>query len=326
LHPKEVMTPTELRICTYNLENLFLGMEYYNGEDLSAVTEEQWRGFALAQFRRRQKPLFKLRGLAKAIRDIDPDVLMGVEVGGRESLENFNRYFLDEAYVPHFVETNSDRGIDLAYLVRKGLPDQFETRSNREMPLEVESYLRTYKARFARGVAELCMSRDGDLKMIFLLVHLKSKISSDQDYQGTDLRTAEARALARLYQSRREESPDVPIVIGGDFNAPLSSAEFDELRATDIQDSLELLGHPSVERTTLVFFDYLKRAHAETLDYLLVSPHLQDRIVPDKTGVYRYKTFYDIPLELPEELKEKRLQPSDHLPVVLTVRMEQSPR
>lgn len=316
------MTPSrELRICSYNLENLFLGMEYYNGEDLSTLTEEQWKGFALAQFQRRQKPLFKLRGVAKAIQDIDPDILMGVEVGGRESLENFNRHFLGDAYDIHFTESNSDRGIDLGYLTRKGLPYSFDTHSNREMPIEVESYLRTYKARFARDIAELCLSEGNELRMRFLLVHLKSKISSDQDYQGTDLRTAEARALARLYRARREETPDAPIVIGGDFNAPLSSQEFDELRATDVQDSLELLGHPTEERATLVFFDHFNRAHAEPLDYLLVSPHLEGRIVPEKTGVYRYKTFYDIPLDLPEERKERYLLPSDHLPVVLTVRI-----
>lgn len=313
------MGSRKLRICEYNVENLFLSLEYYRDQDLTTVTEDEWKSFALAQYQRRQKPLAKVRGVAKAILDIDPDILMLVEVGGKESLEHFNRYFLEDRYITYFIEGNSKRSIDLAYLVRKNLPYTIETRSNREIPVEVETYQGQYTARFSRDVAELRLHTDEGLKLILLLTHLKSKISSDEDYRGTDQRKAEAAALAKLYQSYRMILPGTPIVVGGDFNSPLHSGEFEDLVGTDIADFYEFITRPEEDRTTLIHFDFYNVAHPETLDYLLISPHLQTQIIADESYTYRYKGFYDIPNELPAERKERYQMPSDHFPVVLTL-------
>src|SRR4051794_1224904 len=111
----------ELTICEFNVENLFVSMAYYEGQDLAQVSEQQWKEFALPQLRKKQKPIWKLWGLAKAIDEIDADILMLAEVGGSESLETFNRCFLGERYEVFFVEGNASRGIDLGYLVKKDL-------------------------------------------------------------------------------------------------------------------------------------------------------------------------------------------------------------
>jgi endonuclease/exonuclease/phosphatase family metal-dependent hydrolase len=317
----------ELKICEFNLENLFISMEYYEGEDLEKISEEGWRWIALPQLRSRQKPLSKLWALARAILDIDADVLMLVEVGGKDSLESFNRHFLGDRYEPFFVEGNSDRGIDLGFLVRRGLAGlRAEARSNRDLPVEVMAYAGKYAARFSRDVAELRLSgSDAQLRLILLLVHLKSKISKEGDFKGKDARTAEAIALAELYRKRRSEHPEAPIVVGGDFNADLSSLELELIQRTDLMDFQDALAAPPEERYTLVYFDPAGNPKPEVIDYLLVSPHLRDRIVEGESRVYRYKGFYGIEEDAPRSIEGRYRMPSDHYPVVLKMRLPEEP-
>src|SRR5688500_10353636 len=102
-----------LTLCELNAENLFISLDYHEGENIEELSESEWRKLALPQLRRKQKPLRKLWALADAINDIKPDVLMLIEVGGKESLDHFNRHFLANRFQAHFLESNSDRSIDL---------------------------------------------------------------------------------------------------------------------------------------------------------------------------------------------------------------------
>jgi hypothetical protein len=52
-----------------------------------------------------------------------------------------------------------------------------------------------------------------------------------------------------------------------------------------------------------------------------VSPELKDRIVESKSFTYRYKGFYGIPHLPPSTYRERNQLPSDHYPLVLTVRL-----
>ncbi len=318
------MGRAKLKICEYNLENLFISMDYYEQQDLGLIDEVEWKSYALAQLQRKQKPLTKLREIAKAVFDLNPDVLMCVEVGGQDSLENFNRYFLNDLYVPYFVPGNSRRSIDLGFLVKRDLPYRVEAISHKETPIEVESYQGKYGSKFSRDVAELRLHDEEGLQFILLLVHLKSKISSDQDFRGTDVRTAEARALAQFYENIRKTLPHVPVILGGDFNSTLDSAEFDHLNATDLKSMSDLLQIPETERYTLVYFDYYQVAHAQALDYLLLSPHLHASVIPEESGIYRYKGFYDLPHDPPQDRKERYQMPSDHYPVQVTLKLKPS--
>jgi endonuclease/exonuclease/phosphatase family metal-dependent hydrolase len=309
-----------LRICELNAENLFISMAYHAGECLEDLNEAAWREMALSQLRRKQKPLWQLWDLSKAIRDIDPDILMLVEVGGLESLDHFNRYFLADRYSVFFIEGNARRGIDLGYLVRKGLRFEIEARSNRETPVEVSAWQGKYLARFSRDVAELRLSNESGLKLILLLTHLKSKLSTDMDYKGKDVRTAEAFALAELYEGLRLAHPDTPIIVGGDFNSDLASLELTPLGITDLVSFHDVLETPADERTTLVHFDHAGSPVPMTLDHLMISPHLRDRVIKEESFTYRYKGFYEMPEALPQNLRQRRQMPSDHYPLVLTIR------
>jgi endonuclease/exonuclease/phosphatase family metal-dependent hydrolase len=311
----------ELKICEFNLENLFISMEYYRDQDLKVLSEEDWKDIALPQLRRRQKPLSKVWAASEAIEDIDPDILMLVEVGGRDSLENLNKHFLGDRFTPYFVEGNSRRGIDLGYLVKKGLSFDANISSNRETPVEVIAYHGRYVSRFSRDVAELRLSSDSRLVLILLLAHLKSKLGSQQDFQGKDVRTAEAFALAGIYQEIRSAHPGTPVIVGGDFNNNLSSLELEPVSRTDLTDFHDYIETSEKERFSFVHFDFAGTPLPQTLDYLLVSPELKDRIVGSKSFTYRYKSFYGIPQLPPESQSQRNLLPSDHYPQVLTVRL-----
>lgn len=318
------MARRELKICEFNLENLFISLEYQSGEKLDELSEEQWRALALAQLRRRQKPLWKVMGVARALLDMNPDVAMLVEVGGRDSLENFNRHFLGDRYEPVFVEGNSKRSIDLGFLVRRGLPLRATARSNRNTPVEVTALVGSEMVRsvtrFSRDVAELHLEGErGEKQLILMLAHLKSKLTSERDVRGKDARTAEAMALAQLYQRTRVTHPEVPVVVGGDLNAELGSLELELLARTDLTDFHELRGSTAEERASYVHFDHGGRPHPQTLDYLLVSPDLKARVVPERSGTYRYKGFYEIVEPLPETPRERHRMPSDHYPIFLTI-------
>jgi endonuclease/exonuclease/phosphatase family metal-dependent hydrolase len=196
-----------------------------------------------------------------------------------------------------------------------------ETRSNRDTPVEVRAYNGKYLTRFSRDVAELRLIQDGKLELMFLLVHLKSMLSTDHDHMGKDQRTAEANALVSIYENYRAQMPEVPIVVGGDFNTQLSSIELELLSRTDLTDFHDCLQTPQEERVSLIHFEVNGTPKPNILDYLLISPHLRDRIVKEKSYTFRYKSFYDIPEPLPDVPRQRYRLPSDHYPLVLTIRL-----
>jgi endonuclease/exonuclease/phosphatase family metal-dependent hydrolase len=309
-----------LKICELNAENLFISLDLYEGGSFDHLTESQWRKLALPQLRKKQKPINKLWGLVDAIEDISPDILMLIEVGGKESLDHFNHYFLKDAYKAHFIETNSKRSIDLAFMIKKNSPWNAKTLSNRETPVKIDTYQNAEPAlRFSRDVAELHLFDGEVLQLILLLTHLKSKISTDKDFQGRDLRRAEASALAALYTKISGQNPGVPIVVGGDFNSDLKSPELELVTKTNLTDFHDLIGSPAESRISQMHFDYKGEPQPQVLDYLLVSPHLKNKIVAEKSFTYRYKSFYDTPHPLPVTVSQRYHMPSDHFPLVLTL-------
>lgn len=309
-----------LKICEFNVENLFISLDHFDGGDFDSLTESEWRRLALPQLRKKQKPLRKVWGLVTAIQDINPDIVMLIEVGGKESLDHFIRYFLEDTYEAHFVETNSDRSIDLAFLLKKNLPFKAKTISNRDTAVSVDGYYgQGFTTRFSRDVAELHLHGGDRLELILLLTHLKSKISTVTDYQGRDMRTAEARALASLYKNISARHPDVGVVVAGDFNSDLKSPELELIDKTDLTDFHELLASPVEDRISLVHFDHGGNPHPQILDYILVSPHLIDKVVREQSYTYRYKSFYEVPHPLPKTVHQRYHMPSDHYPLVVTL-------
>ena len=109
----------ELKVLLWNVQDLFIFMDKYQGEDLSLISEPKWQ--LLTTSLKNNKELNKVKGLAECINRQSPDLLFLTEVGGKESLDNFNTYFLDDEYLIYHHASNSDRGIDVGILYKKNL-------------------------------------------------------------------------------------------------------------------------------------------------------------------------------------------------------------
>jgi hypothetical protein len=88
----------------------------------------------------------------KQATDNEADIVMVCEVGGPESLEHFAKHILKGEYVSYSLPSNSDRGIDLGYLVKRNLPFKFNLKSHKDRLLRSKIY-----HYFSRDVLELAI-------------------------------------------------------------------------------------------------------------------------------------------------------------------------
>lgn len=330
-----------LKVCQINCENLFLFFDQHlKNPNLVNPTfdlnEAEWQKLSSAQVP--NKPLYKTRWLAQTLLEINADVILLNEVGGLESLENFNFYFLNNNYRSFLIEGNSDRGIDVGYLVHKRLSGQFVHLSHKSRPIQFlyphEVELNRYNLEhnipkqirshyFSRDVSELRWFVEGQNSpsMIFLCVHLKSKLDHDNiDAGGFLRRQAELKALVAIYNEIRMESPEVPLLLGGDFNGfasrILTTEEFEALQKTDLQEVFDILNIPIEECATQINFQRSRARQFLKIDHLFVSPELATQLIREECFVHRYKSEGQVMLAYAQTYEQRTALPSDHYPVV----------
>lgn len=334
-----------LRLVEFNVENLFVLFDHYQGQDLEQVSEKEWQRFSASTTP--NKPLKQVRGIASAICDLDPDILMLCEVGGRESLFNFNKHFLADRYSVHLIEGNSDRGIDIGYLVKKTLPFTYDLISHKHRSIDFlypheqlsketgYEHLRSARKqshRFSRDVLELrayekaTEQNDQPPAFIILLVHLKSQLDRNRiDPGGRDRRRAELVKLVKISNEIKAEfNGQTPVLLTGDFNGIAAKQNQDEefealYRETELVDCLEAAGLPVDERFTHQQIHNNRVGSNKQLDYIFIPPEIAARVNREHTWVYRFRDEFGMTMMVPRNLNEKRLLPSDHFPVVLTL-------
>lgn len=307
-----------LKVLVLNAENLFVFMDKWKGDLVAEMNEIQWQLSNAGLLD--NKPLLKLLNLAHTIRNIDPDVVLITEVGGLVSLENFNQHFLAGSYNCHLEEGNSDRGIDMGFLLKA--PWQAKLMSHREHPLDHARY-----TRFSRDVLLLELAKDNQVWFNVALVHLKSKLNMrGEDFEGRTRRAVEVRALAQLLKAL---DPSVPLLLGGDFNGqaawPEPEPEFLPLyHLTNLKDVVELSHLPPEERFSYVYFRSGTRI-LQQLDYLFLNDAAQRLLIPESVQFPRYVDFRGILLPIPVTQDQKRLLPSDHFPLYAEFDLSQHP-
>lgn len=321
-----------LRLMHFNVENLFLFLDLYNGQDLKKITEAEWK--KLSSSTTQNKPLRKVWMLAQIIRDAAPDIVMLNEVGGVESLENFNQYFLNSEYKVFLKEGNSNRGIDVGYLIRAHLDFKAVLITHKDRPL---NFLYPHESAtpsggkshyFSRDVAELRLFQktENTPRLVILLTHLKSKLNPENiDPEGKLRRAAELNTLLEIYNEIRQElGTKTPVIVAGDMNGIASrhdmEPEFLPLhQKTDLQELLEVCEKPIEERYTQVQITPTGKQQFLQIDYIFVSPELVPRIVKSQSGVYHFKNELGHKAQPPRNLEERGLLASDHYPTILTV-------
>lgn len=336
------------RFVSFNAENFFVYLDETPLKDPRTMTEIEWARLSRSTVDNKQ--LSKIRDIARTFDDLDPDIVMLSEVGGRESLANFSRYFLQDRYATHLVEGNSDRGIDLGFLVKRTLPLSYDLISHKNRKLDFlypheklsketgYTHLRSGRVtghRFSRDVIELRCFAENAVDMpgastpkpefVLMQVHLKSPLDKDRiDPGGRDRRKAELEMLVTIYHEVRTEFPDVPVFVSGDFNGtifgPFEEPEFAAMRASDLKCCLELAMIPHEERFTWMYLNNRRPGLNRQLDYILLPERLRERVDLGNTWVYRFRDETGKYRMIPRNQNEKRTLPSDHYPVVLTLK------
>lgn len=268
----------KLRLCQWNIENLYAFMDYYKGEDLKTISNQDWQ--ALSASTTPNKHIGKIEECAKVISEINPDILMINEIGGVDSAKNFNKYFLNDQF--QVFMNNDNTRIQSAFFVKKHLTVQFKFIST---------------ASVSRGISQLSLN---NLKI--WLVHLKSKVSVENDFQGLDSRKKSVTKFLKTYQENT--------IIAGDLNATIRhEEEFKELFQLPIKSFHDDLNTSFKDRVTHVGF-YPKQTLNE-LDYILLPKNM--KVLGGER--FMFKNGYDDKLGLPESMSEKLMQPSDHFPI-----------
>jgi hypothetical protein len=317
-----------LKFTLLNAENLFLLFDKKPDEHSLKLEEVQWQKLSTSVFE--NKPLYKLIELQKAIFEMNPDILMLCEVGGEESLRNFNELFLGNQYYTALMEGNSNRNIDVGFLIKKELPFYFDLQSNKNRPinfnyaLDITADKPFTSLKFSRDIVELKLfnqNRDNPF-LIILLGHLKSHLDPEKkDAHGFERRKAELKTLLEIHQELSKTYPNSPQIIAGDFNGNASrNLTEEEFRliydTTQLEDVLHIQEVMPEKRWTFCQIRPGNKVDAKQLDYVFLSPQLAKLIKPQSAQVYRYKDEYGFEKDRPMTLEAKLSLPSDHYPVI----------
>jgi hypothetical protein len=291
--------PSTIRIGTYNILNLY---------DHASPHEE-------TSFFPSEKDTERRLGNARAIHEINPDFQVVVEVENMAALQKFNDTYLDHEYEPLLIEGNDVR-IDVAILVKRNLPVNFEWRS-----------FKNYRATDGHTV----FSRDLPVGLVFA-----------RDPQGNSAPTPKFAILATHYKSQRTKpgepdtaikrqqqvvatldivnklqlqyGKDFPIFLAGDFNNKVHIApEFSPLFKRGFQDTLDLAPLPPKDRATHYFFPKKGGApQANQIDAILaLAPGvrvLEGRVISDTNDQGQV-------LSAPRTFDERESRASDHRPI-----------
>ncbi len=324
-----------LKFMLLNAENLFLLWDEKPPVDFLNLNEKQWKDLSSSVFP--NKPLRKLKEIASIFLEVDPDIIMLTEVGGEESLQNFNEHFLQNNFYTALIEGNSDRSIDVGFLINKrcGFHFHIETNKNRSInflyPHEKESLAKGINTehiptshKFSRDVAELHLfkTKKEEPFLITLLTHLKSPLDPDYiDPQGAERRQAELKTLVQIYNEQKNNYKDCPIIVCGDFNGNASrhntDKEFKDLyQLTDLEDVLELNNTPIIERQTFFHVRSGGKSEGRQIDFCFLGDSVKKNFQNTKSFIYRYKNELGIRIHAPSTIEEKEYLPSDHYPII----------
>lgn len=326
----------DLKLGLFNAENLFLLFDQPLPPHYQKLAEPQWQKLSNSVYE--NKPLNKCLEIAQLIKESDPDIMMLCEVGGIESLKNFNELFLDANYSVALIEGNSDRHIDVGFLIKKNTDYYFDLISNKNRPLnflyphESTSVKTGYPIKgttqfFSRDCAELRLfktHRDQPF-LIILLTHLKSRLDPERiDPGGVERRTAELRTALDLFKEVQGEHPTVPVIFAGDMNGfagtPETDAEFVSIYTeTDLQDVLELASVTLEKRSTFFQIKSGSRVDGKQIDYCFLPQSLKPHLRSESAYVYRYKDEFGFSLDTPRTLEHKNRLPSDHYPIFFSL-------
>jgi len=235
---------------------------------------------------------------ARVIAEVNPDILVLVEVESRPAVQHFHdkvlRPLLQQPYPYNMViDGNDERGIDVGILSR--------------YPIQrMRSHINDAKGEsriFSRDCPEYYIELPSGRELLLLPNHFASKGS---DATGKR-RRLQAAAVRSIYESLSKRYPYA--AVAGDFNDdPESAALAPLLRHTNLRDAMALRQYRGAFPGT-----YQRATVREKIDYLLLSPALRKHVQAVdvcRKGFYaprKWESFENI-----NQANKDRFQASDH--------------
>ncbi|MBR8641567.1 endonuclease/exonuclease/phosphatase family protein [Streptomyces tuirus] len=235
----------------------------------------------------------------RVIAEIDADILLTVEVEDRTTLRRFNEQVLgaDLKKTPYpydmVIDGNDPRGIDVGILSRHPITSMRSHVFDPD-PDRPDKYL------FSRDCPEYEIQIGGP-PLWLLGNHLKS-----QSDDNPELRIAQARRVASIYQAALERSPHV--IVAGDLNDEPSSEAIRALLGTGLRD---VMSHPGYRGTPGTHGT--GKTESQKLDYLMLPPPLWDQVQHvevERRGVWAPSTIKSF-----DSVTSKWNRASDHAAV-----------
>jgi exonuclease III len=323
-----------LRLTTFNCENLFgryrflddpSHMPIHDFEKLlqipGVISLEPGRSGKI-----RPAPIAEEQRITTgaAILAANPDILAAQEVENLATLRIFNAKFMNNAFDRIvLIDGNDARGIDVGFLVRKGVSASIadirthvdEDQNGGFLPKSSRLDTKvTSQAIFSRDCLEVDVQVGGTL-VTFLVNHFKAQ---DGNPTSQARRTRQAARVAEIARAARDQGKK-PIVMG-DFNIDAKQADYDG--SLDSLVNLAFLIDPFAglgpnDRWTHFFSS--KKAISR-LDYILVDDSLKSKVLGTdifRGGLSPKATQFPGP-RLPS-MQGNDLEASDHCPTTVVL-------
>lgn len=295
----------ELKVGQFNVENL------YNYQGRWKVDENGKKVFVEAPS---AKPERRWNQLKEVIERSDDDIMIWEEVEDFTAAQDFVNEKLGGRYRVVLIEGNDERGIDVAFLLKKDLPFDVEMQSHRNVATGNGS------KQFSRDLPVVAIRKAGakenDEPLAFFMgTHYKSQRDSDGDPRSVLRRTAQVQATVKIKERYEAAHPRTPIFLLGDFNADLRSApEFKPLWQNGFRDSFDLSPNPlpKEQRLTHAYFPRGGDPNYSQLDGILVNKAGQDAGIVKSAAILPYRTAEGKEMGIPRSFAEREKQGSDH--------------
>jgi len=277
-----------ITVATYNVENLFDGVQNPGGEKETA------------------KPKKELEALARDIKDMNADVIAFVEVESKETLKNFflDKYLPGNNYEVVLVKGNDGRGINVAVATKIPVLNVVSHKDLTFPAPEINKQIQ-----FSRDLIQVEMKTANGYPFTMFVSHLKSKLGNA--VESDSKRKAEATAIEGVVTQYQEANPKVNFVVCGDFNdTPESVALKPLLKPSAGVQLTDIIGKDLGLGKDI--YTYHPQKFRGRIDYILVSPGMMNEYVPKSVEIKK-----EIANATSEEIKASYLNASDHLPAIV---------
>lgn len=230
---------------------------------ISATGRDSWTGWV--ELKKEPIADAAIANTARVIAEVNPDILVLVEVESRPAIQHFHDKVLTPLAVAPYpynmvIDGNDERGIDVGILSRypiRRMCSHIADRSTRHAASPT----------FSRDCPEYYVELPSGRELLIMPNHFTSKGSDSTGKR----RREQARAVRKIYSALRKRYPLT--LVAGDLNDnPRTSALDALLKRTDLVDAMSLKQYSGYPGT------YQRATAEEKIDYLLLSPALRRKV------------------------------------------------